>query len=218
VNTLEREVLKQIGENVESPDVFTDDSTGMALVRRSINDAIQEMLMVKGSYKRTYHLPLMNDRPLYRMAWTTDYFGYVVQAWDRERHYRLEQTDLLKLAHIDGYFLKHQGEPTHYYHVGYDVLGIYRKPSYSGKILELDCVCIPKAYIDGTDPISLRKNFERATVAFALSEYYASRGDAKRAAEYFNEYLEVGMLKQLQPETPEQQYRLGGNAPLQGAQ
>ena len=51
MNELETHVLELIGEDVDSPDVFTDDDAGMAPIRDSINDAIEEISMVSGSNK-----------------------------------------------------------------------------------------------------------------------------------------------------------------------
>ena len=58
MNTLERHVLELIGEDPDSPDVFTDTEDGMKPIRDSLNDAIEEISMVSGSNKRVYTLPL----------------------------------------------------------------------------------------------------------------------------------------------------------------
>lgn len=201
MNTLEKEVLKLIGENTDSPDVFTDDSVGMAQIRDSLNDAIQEIMMVSGAYRKTYFIPLMEGKSLYRMDWTQDYFGYVIQAWDRNRKYKLQQTDFIKLSTIDPKWLMRTGYPDQYFHVGTNVIGIYMKPSESGTIIECDCVCIPKEYTSDTDDIKIRSTFQRAAVQYAVGEFYASRGDATRATQYFNDYIQTASLKKLQPES-----------------
>lgn len=210
MNSLEKEVLKLIGEDTTTPDVFTDDSTGIAQIRDSINDAIQEITMVTGSYRKTYFIPLMAGKNLYRMDWTQDYFGYVVQAWDRNRKVKLIQTDLVRLSSDDPTWLQRTGSPDQYFHVGANVIGIYMKPSASGTVIECDCVCIPKEYTENTDDIKIRTLFQRAVVQYAVGEFYASRGDAVRATQYFNNYLEVAVLKKLQPESQDTQTRMGG--------
>ena len=210
MNALEKEVLKIIGESTDSPDVFVDTDVGLDPIRDSINDAIQELAMVTGAYQVKYFLPLQEDTWLYRLEWNTDYFGYVVQAWDRARRYRLEQIDLMKLSNLNPEWMKDGGDPTHYFYLGYNMIGIYRAPSADGKVLELDCVSIPKPYTLETDLVKIRANYERATVYYAVSDFYASRGDAKRAAEYYNQYLEVGQLMKLKPQTTEQSFRMGG--------
>ena len=207
MNALEKHVLRLISENVDSPDVFTDDATGMAPIRKSINDALQEMCMITGSYHKTYLLPLYADRQFYRMGWEADFFGWVVDAWDRQRKRRLEQTDVQSLNHFDLWWLKRTGNAYKYIQIGEDILGIYHKPSSNGVVLELDCVCIPKEYTEDTDPIKVRKIYQNAAVYLAVSEYYASRGDAKRGQKYFKDYLEKAGLFQMHPDANERLYQ-----------
>lgn len=211
-NTIEKEVLKLIGENTTSPDVFTDTTAGMEQIRDSINDAIAELSMVTGAYRRTYFLPLSASTLFYTLNWETDYFGYVLSATDRTRHITLTQTDPISLGAINSDWLETTGDPTHYLQVGYNTIGIYRKPSASGKVIELDCVCIPKEYTAGTDQIKVRNDHRRACVAFAVSEFYASRGDARRAQEWHTQYVEVAGLARLKPRTQEPFRRFGGEA------
>jgi len=217
MNDLEKETLKLIGEDTTSPDVFTDDATGLALIRGSINDGIKQMCMVTGSYKKKYFLSLRSDCQFYRMNWEQDYFGYVVQAFDRIRHTKLDQTDVTRLNDEDPWWMKRTGYPEKYMHIGYQYLGIYMKPSSSDNVLELDCVVIPKAYTSDTSPVKLREAFERATVQMAVSEYYSSRGDATRATEWLNKSLETAGLKRLHPDAAEQQYQWGGYRPYSAA-
>ena len=58
MNALETKVLEMVGEDTTTPDVFTDDETGMAPVRDSLNDAIQEIVSLTGSKVSKYYLPL----------------------------------------------------------------------------------------------------------------------------------------------------------------
>jgi len=213
MNDLEKETLKLIGEDTDSPDVFSDDATGLALIRGSINDAIKQICMVTGSYKKKYFLPLREDCQFYRMNWEGDYFGYIVQAWDRLRHTKLEQTDVIKLNVEDPWWMQRNGYPEQYFHVGYQYLGIYMKPSASDNVIELDCVVIPKAYSSDTDPVKLREAFRRATVQLAVSEYYASTGNAERATSWLNLSLQTAGLKTLHPEAQEQRFQFGGYRP-----
>lgn len=210
MNDLETHVLRLIGENVSSPDVFTDTATGIAQIRDSLNDAIQELCMVTGSYRRTYHLTLMANRQFYRLAPQNDYLGYIVGCWDRHLKRRLERTDPLSLSNADGWWMKRTGLPLKYMQLGLTHVGIYMAPSAKGVVLELDCVMVPKAYTEDEAPIKLRNNFQRAAVYLAVSEFYASRGDAPRATEYLNRYLETAGLMQLRPQMAERQYRYGG--------
>ena len=207
MNTLEKQVLKIIGENTTTPDVFSDDATGLAQIRDSINHGIQQVCMVTGSYQKKYYLPLREECQFYRLSWATDHFGYVVNAWDRGRHKRLAQTDVLALNNMDSRWMLHNGYPERYFHIGYQYLGINYKPSASNWILELDCVVIPKNYTADTDPWKIREPFERAVIQFAVSEYFASRGDANRAMEYINRSLETAGLKKLNPIMAERKFQ-----------
>ena len=99
-----------------------------------------------------------------------------------------------------------------YFQVGFDVLGVHYKPSSSGTVLELDCVAIPKEYTTDQTPIKIRQNFQRGIVYFGAGEFYASRGDANRAKEYLDRYLEVAGLMKLKPAMPERQWQLGKQA------
>ncbi len=210
MNLLEKEVLKLIGEDTTTPDVFIDDATGLAQIRDSINHGIWMITMGTGGYQKRFFLPLRADLQFYRISWESEYFGYVIQAWDRERHQRLEQTDVVKLSHQDPAWMQTTGYVEAYFHVGYQFLGIYRKPSSDNCMLELDCACIPKAYSADTDAIKLRQNFERAVIQYAVSEYHASRGDANRATEWINRAIETAGLKKLNPQQAERQYQFGG--------
>lgn len=166
--------------------------------------------MVTGSYRRTYHLSLLANRQFYRLAPQNDYLGYIVGAWDRSQKRRLERTDLLAISQTDPWWMISTGPPLRYMQLGLNHIGIYMIPATKGIVLELDCVMIPKPYTDSITPVKLRNNFQRAAVYCAVSEFYASRGDAKRAQEYFSRYLETAGLMQLHPVTAERQYRFGG--------
>lgn len=210
MNDLETHVLRLIGENTSTPDVFLDTDAGMAQIRASVNDAIQELCMVTGSYRRTYHLALLANRQFYRLAPQNDYLGYVVGCWDRYLKRRLTRTDLLAMSATDPWWMKQTGPPLRYMQLGLNHIGVYMIPSTKGVVLELDCVMIPKPYADDAAPVKLRGNFQRAAVYLAVSEFYASRGDAKRAQEYLTRYLETAGLMQLHPVTAERQYQFGG--------
>lgn len=213
MNDLESHVLRLIGENVSSPDVFTDDATGMAQIRGSLNDALQEICMATGSYRRKYHLGLLSGRQIYRLSPQNDYLGYIVGVFDRNNHRRLARTDLTALAAYDPWWMKSSGPPLQYLQLGSKHVGIYMQPSANGIVLELDCVMIPRPYTLDTDPVKVRSQFRNGAVYFAVSEFYASRGDAKRATEYHVRYLETVGLMGIHPEYAEKQYRFGGYEP-----
>ena len=205
MNSLEKEVLKLIGENTDSPDVF--DTTGILQIRDSLNHAIQQICMVTGSYQKKYFMSLREDARFYRMFWGNDHFGYIVNCWDRQRHKRLDQTDVMTLSAEDPIWISRTGFAEKYFHIGYEYIGIYMRQSQSATVLELDCVVIPKAYTSDTDPVKLRETFERAAIQFAVSEYFASRGDAQRGSEWINKGLETANLKKLNPQQAERKWQ-----------
>jgi hypothetical protein len=210
MNSLETQVLRLIGENVSSPDVFADTDSGIAQIRASINDALQELCMVTGSYIRTMHLPLLANQQFYKLTMQADYMGYVVQVMDRSRHSKLIRTDLVAVNSNDPYWMQNKGYPMEYMQIGLDYFGICGIPSDDGVVLEMQVVCIPKPYTADTDPLKVREAFQRSGVQLAVSEFYASRGDAARASEYLNKYLETAGIMQLNPQQPERIYQFGG--------
>jgi hypothetical protein len=62
MNALETHVLELIGESTDSPDVFTDDDEGLEPIRESLNDAIEEIVLVTGSYTEKYQILLVEDQ------------------------------------------------------------------------------------------------------------------------------------------------------------
>ena len=168
MNDIETQVLRTIGEDVSSPDVFTDSDLGMAQIRDSVNDAVQELCAVSGSYVRTVHVPLLADQQWYRLTMRRDYMGYIIQCWDRDRHTKLSRTDPLTLSLQDPEWMETTGYPMQYMQVGLDYFGVYMRPSASGVVLELKCVCIPIPYSTTTDPVKLRDIFKHAAAHFAI--------------------------------------------------
>lgn len=200
MNILESQVLRIIAENTDAPDVFTDTPAGLVLIRGSLNDAIAELSLVTGSYTRTYYLPLFVNRQWYRLAPVADYVVFFQTVWDREHHYRLTRNDFCTLKLQDPFFLRRQGRPLQYVTAGFDYIGFYPIPSEDGKVLELTSACIPHPYMSDTDPIKLREQFQRAAVQYAAAEFFASRGDAKRADYFFQRYTEIAGLFASTPE------------------
>lgn len=210
MNNLETHVLRLIGEDTSSPDVFTDTTAGLTQIRDSLNDGVQALCLASGLYTRTYHLALLANRQFYRLGRGNDYFGYVVEAFDRNNRIRLKQVDLTSLSVNDPWFMKIGGSVTHYLQIGLDHIGFYRFPTAKGIVIELKCVCIPASYATSSDVVKVRQAYQRATVYFAVSEFYASRGDAKRAGEYLERALETSGLMQIHPRQAERQWQMRG--------
>lgn len=199
MNALETKVLELIGEDPENPDVFTD--ANMAPVRDSLNDAIQEIVMLTGSKVSKYYLPLRQEQMFYRFALNYGHFGWVTDAWSINQRRRLEQTDLIKLSSQDPRWMVTNAEPREYLQVGQDVIGFYPKPSGSTNTIELTIVEIPKAYELDTDRVNLREDFHYAAVNYAAGEYWASRGDARQADTYMANYLKALGIREMHNNT-----------------
>lgn len=193
MNLLERKVLELIGEDVDSPDVFDDD--GIQPIRDSVNDAIQEIAILTGGYKRKYSLPLRQGQMFYRFGLRTGYFGWIADVWDTTRQIRLEQTDVVRLSSYDYRWMVGSGFPEAYMQLGADLIGVYKKPSASANVLEVTLVEIPYPYESEDDRVKLRDSFQFAAVHYAVGEFWASRGDAKEASLHGNKYLQALGLK-----------------------
>ena len=196
MNILEQKVLERIGENVDSPDVFKDTDAGIAPIRDSLNDAVQEISMLTGAYKRQYLLPLRSGQAFYRFKLQNGYLGWVTDVWDVGRQFRLDQTSVTKLSSQDPRWMVGSGFPEQYMQLGDDVIGFYKKPSASAGAMELTIVEIPNAYTTDTERIKLRDSFQYAAVLFAVGEYWATRGDAQEAKAYGVRYLDALGLKE----------------------
>ena len=206
MNAIETHILEIIGENTTSPDVFTDDSVGMAQIRDSVNDAIEEMTMLTGAIKRSYYLMMVAGQNFYRLDFRKDQFGWVTDAWLHGIKRRMERRDLIWMNSFNPRWLLNTGTPEVYMQIGSDVVGIWPTPSGSDQILELTCAIMPGRYTEGTDRIRLRDDFQWAAVHFSVGEYYASRGDAQQAIYHHNLYVEKLGIQSLFPAQAERKW------------
>lgn len=205
MNSLETSVLEIIGENTSSPDVFTDDTTGMAQIRDSLNDAIEEINMLSGSVQRSYQMLLRANQTFYRMDFKVERFGWVTDAWLVSPKTRLEQTDLIKITNQNPRWLLNSGNPQVYGQIGLDILFVWPCPA-AELVIDLTCVVIPDRYLNDYDRVKLRSMFQNAAVRFAVGEYYASRGDAQQAIYHHNKYIEIMQSAGLYPKSYEKNY------------
>ena len=201
MNVLERRVLELIGENPDSPDVFTDDSTGMAQIRDSLNDAIQEVCLLTGSHKRKFYIPLEENVNFYQVTSDRDIFAYPTSVWLTGLKRRLVQVDLAYLMNLNYRWLYDTGNPLRYFLIGSDKIGVHPKPADDSYSLEIDAVAIPDRYTLETDRIKIRGEYQWAIVNYAVSEYWAGVGDAASATDYFMRYLDKLNMVDLYPET-----------------
>lgn len=195
MNEIEKQVLRIIGESVDSPDVFTD--ANITPIRDSITDAIEEIVTVTGGYTQTFTIPLVTDKALYRMSFANGTFGWVQDAWLVNNKWRLKQTSVSKLNLTEPRWLQFSGRPEQYFLIGTDVIGFFRKPSSSSDVVDITSVVIPGAYTNDNEKIKIRESYKQSVINYAVSEYYASRGDAIEATNNFGVYLgEIGLRDQ----------------------
>lgn len=199
MNIYEKHVLEIIGEDTTSPDVFVNTDAGLAPIRDSINDAIEEISMLTGGYKETYRVPLRQGQQFYRMKFAEGHFGWVTNAFIVNRKYRLKATSIIELGQYDPRFMVPTGEPWKYFQVGLDVIGFYPRPSADSDIIEIEAASIPSRYTSDADRIKLRDAFKWAPVHYAAGEYFASRGDAREADIHHAKYLDILGMSELQP-------------------
>lgn len=204
MNDLESRVLDLIGENTASPDVFDD--TGIAEIRSHLNDAIEEVCILTGCHKRVWHVPLKASAVFYEITSARDVFGWFSSVWLVGINRKLEQIDLNGLMHLDARWLYATGNPSHYAPIGHNKFAVYPATSSSTDTLEVTAVAIPDRYELDTDRVKLRKSFEWCCVNRAVSEFWATRGDAMTASSFFQVYAnEVGQ-PQMYPEYAERRW------------
>lgn len=209
MNTLETHVLELIGENTTTPDVFADTTAGMAPIRDSINDAIQEICLLSGSIKRKWYIPLEEDQVFYQIDTSTarDLFAWILDIWIVDQRRQLEQVDFHLMREKAPNWLQDKGTPERYSLIGKDKICVNPGPSGSSDMLEIEGVAIPVAYSLDTDRIKLRDAFKWAAVHYAVSEFWAGRGDAKTALTHHKEYLKRLQIPKLYSDTEDRAWR-----------
>lgn len=179
-----------IGEDPDNPDVFRDTDATIAPIRDSINDAIQEIHLVHGGHTEKFNIPLVADKRFYRVAFQGGFLGWINDAWLVNQKRRLHHTGIRDNDHNDPRWLLYNGTPEDYFIVGLDVIGFRPIPSSSSDIVEVTCSVIPAHYKTDRDRVKLRDSFKWAVVNYAVSEYWASRGDAREASKHMQVYLD----------------------------
>lgn len=195
MNDLERQVLELIGEDPDNPDVFDEGSTEFDLIRDSLNDAIAEIAMLTGSVSDQYYLPTEADKGFYHLRFNRGSLLWVQRAYLHGQTRVLERTTTVRLNHFNPRWMNNTGSPQSYFQVGFDIIGFWPKPGASD-LVRLDCIVSPARYARN-ERIRIRESFQYSAVQYAVSEFYASRGDAKRAMYHFGLYAEkMGLDKQ----------------------
>ena len=205
MNDIETRVLEAIGEDTDSPDVF--DSTGIDEIRASINDAIQEICLVTASKRRKWIIPLQSGKNFYRIYSEQDIFGWPVSVWLVNQKRRLDNKSFAWIARNNPQFLKVTATPLRYTIIGKETICLDPTPSADGDAIMIDAVAIPSRYTEDTDPIKVRDVFQHALVHYAVSEFWASRGDAKTALWHIQRYSAKLGVAGIYPETRERWWR-----------
>lgn len=201
-NNIENEILRVSGENIDTPDVFIEGSAELLMLRTFINDAIQELCMLSGVYRKNYILTTKTNRMFYRIVPQYDYISFINFILDRSRQLKLVKTELESIAKIDSFFLQRNGNASHYVMFGNEFLMLYPKPT-SSYALTINFTAIPKSYTESTDPIKIRKDYERAVIYDSLSKYYAYNRELDKAVDYMKMAYETAKIdSNLLPEKP----------------
>ena len=189
MNKLEKQVVLMVGDDPENPDVFKDTEQGLKPIRRSINDAVQEIILLNGGFSRSFHIPLTEGKTYYSINFNDGFLGWIENVWLVNIKRRLSQTDLHSLRNWDYRWFSSTGTPESYFPIGVNVIGIYPKPSATSDIAEVSAMVIPAPYTNDKQKIRLRKSFEWSVINYAVSEYWSSRGDVATARKHFEIYL-----------------------------
>ena len=204
MNESETRILEAIGEDISSPDVFDDD--GITEIRDMVNDAVQEICLVTGSKRRQYIVPMQSGKNFYRIRSSTDLFGWPVSVWLINQKRPLEHKSLKWIIGNNPGFLKVTATPLRYCLIGHDVILLDPTPPSDSDSIMIDAVSIPARYTEDTDPIKIRQSFKHAIVQYAISEFWASRGDAKTAGNALQRYADHLGITGIYPETYERRW------------
>ena len=101
MNKLEKQVVLMVGDDPDNPDVFKDTEQGLKPIRRSINDAVQEIILLNGGFSRSFHIPLTEGKTFYSINFNDGFLGWVDNVWLVNIKRRLSQTDLHSLRNWD---------------------------------------------------------------------------------------------------------------------
>lgn len=207
-NTLEKSVMDLIGEDPDSPDVYTDDN--IIEIRDLINDAIEEVCMVTGCHKAVWHVPLKDGCFFYQLPASADRFLWSESIWLYNSKRKLEQKNFAGFANQDYMWLLSTGGPYFYAVLGTDKICVFPAPSGSVDTLEITGAAISKRYAEDTDRIVLRESFLWSVTHRVVSEWWAMRGDARMAMYHWQQYVDKIKLPGMYPETAERKWKWQG--------
>ncbi len=186
MNSIENRILRAIGEDPSSPDVFT--SSNLTPIRDSVNDAMEELCTLSDSIVNVYKLPLIADTNLYKMEWAGNQLCYVASVLLPETQKQLRATTLSAVEKYDRRWMSTVGTPTMFFPLGVDLLGLYPMYSDEGYYADIRCVVLPNRYETSTEPIQIRGDWEDAVVNYAVAEYFLGVGDLEKSIRWFSEY------------------------------
>src|SRR3990167_2834722 len=129
MNILEIRVLQLIGEDADAPDIYPDTDAGLEPIRDSINDAIKEITMITGSYKRKIYVPLVENQMFYRLNFAQSSLGWITDAWLVNQKRRLTQRDIIYLNKMDPRWMISSGSQLVYVPIGDDIVDSPKRSS-----------------------------------------------------------------------------------------
>lgn len=182
MNDLEMEVLRIIGEDPDSPDVYT--SNNITQIRDSISDAVEELAVVGAFLKKTFRMPLFNGVNFYKIGFTYSQFVCVTSVYLPDKERLLEQSSVSAIEQHDPNWLTTNNTPEAYAPIGVDKIVFYPSYGEDGHHAEVECVVLPLRYSNDTQKTGLARDLESAPVNYAVAEFYASIGMLDRAARY----------------------------------
>ena len=188
---IEKQILRLIGENPDSPDVFIDQPDAMRPIRQSIAAARQEIILLTDAYRERCLLPLIRDQQWYVLRWDRGSLAYIVDAWLLNQKRRLEQTTALRENDLDRRWRLNRGTPEVYWQIGFNTIAVAPRPTDSTNVLDIWAVVMPERDDDGREYSKIPEDWDWATIHYAVGEFYASRGAATDAILHQQQYMDA---------------------------
>jgi len=205
---IEQTVLRRIGEDTTNPDAFSD----ITPIRDSINDAIEEILILTGSNKQRITVKLNDGITIYDLvAPESGRVAWISRVWLQDRKMPLVQTHPIALSRMSADWLRWTGTPTMYFPIHPDKIAVYPRPTADGDMLEIWAAVLPARYDDDDAYLPIQVDYEQALTDYAVSQYWASRGDANEAARVYRRYAEAVGLAGKEAVSDEAMRGLKGN-------
>jgi len=206
MNSLEKRVLRIIGDDPDSPDVFDDDN--ITPIRDSINDAIEEIAVMSGADKITYRMPIYANQNFYRFSFPKYQLAWVDSVYLPEKNRHVNQTSLGSVERRHPRWLTTSNTPEEYFIVGVNYIGFYPIYGDDGYHANIKCTILPTRYTRDTDVLRLREDRENAVIAYAAAEYFLTVLDMQSAIHWISRYNQFASTLNFKSTIPEKWRRL----------